>query len=123
MRSIANATANVTLTTAINDGGNSGSGGAQSASDTTTLTINDYDLRPGETVSITMQGYSPISLRFLEADVDLSTDLLTGRSNPNSTVDITINGLWGELITRTVTADADHRFTSLHGVVALSRRR
>ena len=42
----ANATANVTLTIGINDQGNTGTGGAQSASDTSTITIAAVDDAP-----------------------------------------------------------------------------
>ena len=42
----ANATADVTLTVGIDDGGNSGSGGALSASDTTTLQVTAVNDRP-----------------------------------------------------------------------------
>ena len=76
----ANATADVTLTVAIDDGGNTGSGGAQTDSDTTTLQVSAVNDAPVVTVPVSINVNEDVSTALTGisfADVDAGSSSVT----------------------------------------------
>ncbi|WP_172147244.1 DUF4347 domain-containing protein [Pseudomonas tumuqii] len=76
----ANATTDVTLTVAINDSGNTGSGGAQSDSDTTTLQVSAVNDAPVVTLPVSISINEDVSTALTGisfADVDAGSSSVT----------------------------------------------
>ncbi|HLD66672.1 MAG TPA: hypothetical protein VJA19_11545 [Pseudomonas sp.] len=75
-----NATADVTLTASIDDGGNSGSGGAKTDSDTTTLQVSAVNDAPGVTLPVSISINEDVSTALTGisfADVDAGSSSIT----------------------------------------------
>lgn len=98
----ANATADVTLTVAIDDGGNTGSGGAQTDSDTTTLQVSAVNDAPvvttpvsiniDEDVSTALTGISFADVDAGSGSVDATFSVASGTLSATSGSGVSVSG-------------------------------